>query len=136
MPFVLDASAVLPLLLSDAQPARELLEHFRSGEVAVVPGLFVVELANVLVTAVRRGRHRKATVLAQLRRFAKLPIDIRSEPLPPDRLVSLAILRGLTAYDASYLELARSSGLALATADAALARAAAADNVELVIPLQ
>ncbi|WP_308466905.1 hypothetical protein [Rathayibacter soli] len=46
-----------------------------------------------------------------------------------------ALGRNLTAYDASYLALAYSGHLALATADAALARAAAADGVELVIPL-
>ncbi|MEO8908158.1 MAG: type II toxin-antitoxin system VapC family toxin [Microbacteriaceae bacterium] len=132
---MLDASAALPLLLRDGQPSNELLERFRSGEGAVVPGLFLVEIANVLATAVRRGRHREATVLDQLRRFAALPIAVRSEPVPPDRLVSLAIRRGLTAYDASYLERARSSALALATTDAALAREAAAEGVELVIPL-
>lgn len=135
MTFVLDVSAAVPLLLSDERPAHELLERFRSGDMAVVPELFLIELANVLVTAVRRGRHPEATVLSQLRRFAKLPIDIRRETLPPDRLVSLAIRRNLTAYDASYLALAHSGHLALATADAALARAAAADGVELVIPL-
>ena len=39
---------------------------------------------------------------------------------------------GLTAYDASYLELAVRSRIALATADGALERAARAEGIEVV----
>ena len=39
---------------------------------------------------------------------------------------------GLTAYDAAYLELAMRNGIALATADRALERAALAEGIEVV----
>ena len=45
--------------------------------------------------------------------------------------MQLASLTGLTVYDATYLELAQRRRLPLATLDAALAKAAAENGVEL-----
>jgi predicted nucleic acid-binding protein len=47
-------------------------------------------------------------------------------------VLALAARHGLTAYDAAYLELAQRRALPLATRDAALIRAAAAEGVALL----
>jgi predicted nucleic acid-binding protein len=55
------------------------------------------------------------------------------DPLPDDEfLIALARKHRLTAYDASYLELAMRRRLPLATLDAALIAAAGAEGVPLV----
>ena len=58
MRFVLDASAALSLLLEeDAEgTGHEVGGLFSRGDSAVVPTLFIHEITNVLVTAVRRKR--------------------------------------------------------------------------------
>ena len=50
-------------------------------------------------------------------------------------ILDLAMARGLTAYDAAYLALARERGLPLATLDESLARAARLEGVVLLGPL-
>ena len=49
-----------------------------------------------------------------------------------DTLFSLAKRHRLTFYDAAYLELAQREGIALATLDQALSRAATAEGVPLI----
>ena len=62
-----------------------------------------------------------------------LPIDIDTTPLPAlcNRLLPLAKAHALSIYDAAYLELAMRQGLAMATLDESLARAAQACGVAL-----
>ena len=61
-------------------------------------------------------------------------LDIRIEqPTPPGTELLLLVRRyGLTAYDAAYLELAKRKGLALATFDSDLIKAASQENVALL----
>ena len=53
-----------------------------------------------------------------------LAIDVRLEAVSSSALLPLALETGLTAYDASYLWLARNLGCELLTFDERLARAA------------
>src|SRR6185437_8453239 len=104
---------------------------------ALVPPIWHTEVANALVTRHRRGLIELAEITLVLEEIAKLPIaaDGRASGDIQASAVSLAIAHKLTAYDATYLELARSRDLPLATFDRALRRAAEAESVPLVPPL-
>ena len=100
---------------------------------ARVPALWVVEMANVLAMAERHGRLDAARVDRFLEALLALPVTLdhgAAAALAPT-LLRLARVHRLTAYDASYLELALRTGLPLATRDAALRRAADRAGVTL-----
>jgi len=132
---VFDCSVTLSWFLKDERTAFtdtafELLET----EECWVPYLWRLEFPNALLFAERKrrvGREQRLEILdnaAQLylRTDHSLP-DIRS-------LSSLAERRGLTVYDASYLELAMRSAFDLITLDRELAEAAAAEGVNVHAP--
>jgi len=83
---------------------------------------------------VRRGRHDMAFRDATLADLALLPISIDqdTEAHAWGATFRLAEQHRLTLYDAAYLELAKRRGLALATLDAELRRAAKAEQVALL----
>ena len=98
---------------------------------ALVPMLWPLEVANVLLMAERRHRIVSAERSQALGWFAALPIEIDYEAAHPAwaDLPALAVQHRLTAYDAAYLELARRRGLPLATLDQELAAAARAEGL-------
>jgi predicted nucleic acid-binding protein len=101
---------------------------------AWVPGLWRLEVANILEMGVRRGRHDGVFRDATLADLALLPIHLDPET---DRhawgaTMRLAARHKLTAYDAVYLELAQRRGLPLATLDTALRNAASSEGVILL----
>jgi predicted nucleic acid-binding protein len=124
---VVDCSVAVAWCIDDeASPETDaLLERVRD-EGVVVPALWHLEFANVLLQAERRGRLSVRDVAARLAVLDALPIVTDGEVLGRVRGAALALARaeGLTAYDAAYLELALRTGADLATRDAALARAA------------
>ena len=89
-------------------------------------------MANVLVTAERRGRITAADAAGAVDLLERLPIRIDS-PHGGTLARCRAVAReyGLTAYDASYLELAFREGGELATFDERLAEAARRAGVPL-----
>jgi len=91
----------------------------------VVPPLWPVEMANILVMAERRGRITPADGERAVELLSHLPLTI--EPADGDtlrRTRALAREHGLTAYDAWYLDVALRHALPLATFDRALEKAA------------
>jgi len=119
----------------EATPAsKKLLDKIRQSG-AKVPSLWRLEVANSMNTALRRKRITQSfrdDTLADL-----LLLDIRIDPETDktawsDTLV-LADRHGLTLYDAAYLELALREKLPLATLDAKLITAAAAESVTVVL---
>ncbi len=129
MSLVLDCSVTLAWVYSDetTPPVRHVFDLLsQSG--AWVPGLWRLEVANVLEMSARRGRHADDLRDATLADLAQLPIQVDTET---DRqawgpTVHLADRHKLTLYDAAYLELALRRNLPLATLDADLRRAAKA----------
>ncbi len=101
---------------------------------AVVPGLWWLEVANSLTSAVRRKRIDPEFRRAALADLALL--DISTDPQTASQAwsdtLSLADQHRLTLYDAAYLELARRRALPLATLDQDLRAAAVSANVVLV----
>lgn len=101
---------------------------------AWVPGLWRLEVANVLEMGVRRKRHSADFRDATLFDLAQLPIqvDADTDRQAWDATLHLAIRHQLTLYDAAYLELALRRDLALATLDEALRNAAGAEKISLL----
>ena len=131
---MLDASVAAAWLFDDEDDARadEALGRIKSDG-AVVPQFWHLEVRSALLAAERRRRISSDEVEERLRFLLELPIKTDAEP----NLVAafaLARRRRLSFYDAVYLELALRCGGALATLDAALARAGIAEGLALVEP--
>jgi len=133
--FVLDNSVVMSWCFRDADGgyADAVLERLAAAE-ALVPAIWPLEVANVLVAAERRGRLTEADSAHFLRLLSDLPISVHQEA--PGRvtgeILALARETGLSSYDASYLDLAMREGIPLATRDEALGKAARRLKVPLV----
>ena len=135
MSMVLDSSATLAWVYGDeiTEPIRHVFDRV-SENGAWVPGLWKLEVANILEMGVRRGRHDAAFLNSTLADLALLPISVDTET---DRqawgaTLQLSERHGLTLYDAAYLELALRRGLPLASLDAELRRAAQAEGVVVI----
>jgi predicted nucleic acid-binding protein len=135
--FVLDASATLAWCFEDetAAPAAPMLERLRDQE-AWVPPLWLLELANGLVVAERRGRITRADSTRFLGLVGELPIriDQTSTLGVASSVMELAREYELSAYDAAYLELALRLGQPLATLDDRLRSAADRAGVGDIAP--
>ena len=132
--FVLDCSVSAAWCLQEAgSETAEKILGLMSGADVLVPSLWLVEMANVLVVAQRRGRISPADAVRAENLLRVLPIRI--DPVRHDdlsRLRAIAVEHGLTAYDAGYLEIAMRNRLPLATLDKGLRRAANKAGVELL----
>ncbi|WP_020202955.1 MULTISPECIES: type II toxin-antitoxin system VapC family toxin [Cupriavidus] len=126
---VLDASVALAWLFERTEPAQadcagRVLAALPSCRV-LVPPLWHVETANALLVAERRQVVSEAQVADFVAKLGRLPIetDVAAPAERSEVVMGLAREHALTAYDASYLDLALRSGAALATFDVALADA-------------
>ena len=125
--FVLDCSVAAAWLFEDeATPETDALLDQLADGVALVPLHWRLELGNVLAQAERRGRITPVQVATSVDFVDSLPIEVDAETESRSlrEVLALARSRSLTTYDAAYLELALRRGLALATQDQALVRAA------------
>jgi predicted nucleic acid-binding protein len=124
---VIDSSAALSWCFEDeASPDSDLLFERVRDQGAVVPGLWHLEVANVLLQAEKRGRITTGDIAMRLELIAELPIatDHEATARAWREVLSLARAEGLTTYDAAYLELAIRRGLPLQTKGEALIGAA------------
>ena len=132
MSLVLDCSVAMSWCFEEeaGDYADRVLDALEEGE-AFVPSVWPLEVANVLVVAERRGRLKVGESARFLELLQSLPIFVEEVSLPraTGAVLSLARELDLSVYDASYLELAMRSGVALATHDQALANAADAAGV-------
>src|ERR1035437_7727546 len=135
MSMVLASSPPLAWVYNDeiTEPIRHVFNLVGENG-AWVPGLWKLELANILEMGVRRGRHDGAFRDATLADLALLPVRLDPETARQagSAAVRLAERRKLTVYDAAYLELAQRRGLPLATLDKELREAASAEGVILL----
>ena len=125
--FVIDASVALAWCFDDeaTEATRTLLDRFED-ERAEVPSLWHLELANALAMGERKGRITPARASEFIALIDGLPIviDERTPNFALSSVLELSRRQQLSAYDASYLELAMRRGIPLATKDDDLARAA------------
>ena len=132
---VIDCSVSISWCLHDSPDpyAERVLDALSGLETVVVPALWRLEVVNVLLSAERRGRTTRALSLRFLEDLQSLPIKVESseESSSMDALLRLAAERGLTAYDAAYLDCAARKGFAMATLDGRLRQACREAGVEL-----
>jgi predicted nucleic acid-binding protein len=116
---VVDASAAAALLF--AEPEAENIAKRLEGARLAAPSLLDFELANVCLTKMRRQPDKRDAIRAAFR----LANRLRVETVAVDHLaiVDLAEATGLSAYDASYLWVARALEAELVTLDRKLAAA-------------
>jgi predicted nucleic acid-binding protein len=108
----------------EATPYSEsVLGALARGE-AIVPPVWPLEVANVLLVGERKKRLTPAQSLRFVELLQSLPITLDAEVRPLAELLGLAREQGLTSYDASYLDLAVRTGLPLASLDGDLLKAA------------
>lgn len=131
MTFVLDASAAIAGVLPDesSQRAEAVLSRLTATR-AVVPSLWIYEVASALRSAEFRERLSEADSALALRSLAALPLTTAEPDMR--HVVETARAFGLSVYDASYLALSMSRGIPLATFDARLAAAAVSAGVALL----
>jgi predicted nucleic acid-binding protein len=136
-PFVLDASIVLSWFIDRpiAPSANNVQALLLSGNQAVVPPLWRLEIVNAFLVAERRGNLTAADTSQALYRLEILSakaIETYPEPTSMRRVLALARQFRLTAYDAAYLDIAIELQLGLATLDQQLAAAAARAGISVV----
>ncbi|MGA9624636.1 MAG: type II toxin-antitoxin system VapC family toxin [Bryobacteraceae bacterium] len=135
--FVLDNTVTMAWCFTEeaTEFTKTLLSRLSSlTDSAVVPALWLYEVANVVELAVRKGRIPEEKALAFLESLADLPIEVEN-PSRTQVFVTVRTLAGqyqLTSSDAAYLELAVRHKLPLASLDRAMSRAAVAAGLSTV----
>jgi predicted nucleic acid-binding protein len=116
---VVDASALAALLFGEPDAAL-VAERLGAGRL-VAPALLDFELANICLTKLRRHPAQREAILRGFALRGRMAIDLVA--VDQREVVATAESTGLTAYDASYLWLARRLGAGLVTLDRQLATA-------------
>ena len=110
---VIDASAVLRRLLERSPKADEVIRR----DALIAPGVIVPETLCGLVKEMQfRGLQVEAAA-ALLEHFLALPIELVPDAALAGQALRVANELGLTAYDSSYVALARARDASLVTAD-------------------
>ena len=128
MRLVLDNSVLMRWLLKDGSDERLAYADkvlgllMQDGAQALVPGVWPLEVANVIVKAQAKGllSEARATAFIGLLDDMGISLDTRTAERALKDTLQLARRFKLSSYDASYLELALREGLPLATLDADL----------------
>jgi predicted nucleic acid-binding protein len=139
MRYVLDNSVAMRWLLpsqkfADQDYAEAVLRSMLDAT-ALVPQLWHLEAANVLLTAEQCGELTTAATDSFMVELINLPIetDHLTSSQAFGQTLSLARTYRLSSYDAAYLELAIRSKLPLATLDKRLLKAAGKAGVTLYL---
>src|SRR4030081_2315389 len=135
MSLVLDSSVTLASVYGDeTTEGSSRVFDLLSESGAWGPGIWRLEVANILEMGVRRGRHDADFRDSTLADLALLPIrlDPETDQQAWGATARLAERHRLTLYDATYLELALRRGLPLATLDQGLRAAGTAEKAQLL----
>ena len=113
-----------------------MLQAVIDGAAVIVPAIWKLEVVNTLVVAERRKKVAPAKSTAFLRDLQKFTITVDLEGIDQvfGTVLDQARLYQRSAYDASYMELAKRRGLPLATRDQPLEKAAQELGISLFQP--
>lgn len=115
---VVDASAFAAIVFSEPHGER-VLALLERADSLTAPAIFPFELANTARTKIRQRPGEASALRDNLTDALERRIVLRRVDLVA--VVELALQTNLTAYDASYLWLARALGVPLVTLDKKLA---------------
>lgn len=118
MAVVVDASAIGAIMFDEPDGAT--LSAHLEGQTLLAPTLIDLELSNLALKKARKRPDQLPKIFLSLRAALMLPVSRIS--VPGAEAFALAAETGLTAYDASYLWIARSRDAELVTLDSELAR--------------
>ena len=136
MSFVVDCSVAARWLLPDeATPYTDAVFDLLKEQDAIVPALFLSEFSNVFLKLSRQRKLSSTLAVSAVQKFSALGLEVDRNTPDPERLFTLAAQYGLSAYDATYLELALRRGLPLACWDGGLKTAAEKAGLFLAIGL-
>ncbi len=132
--FVLDTSVTMSWCFNDeANSYADAVLESLSNQNALAPGIWPLEVGNVLLVAEKKARISPPDSLQFLSLLTSLPIHV--ENLTEQRIFDVVFLlareQDLSSYDAAYLDLAIQTGLQIATLDQSLQKAAARKGVGL-----
>jgi len=132
---VLDASVALAWCFPDEQSpyADQVLQELE-GRSVLVPAIWALEIANGLLVGERRKRLTQGEVVRFIDLLEIVPVQEVSVSISTQIAGVLPVAReyGLSAYDASYLDVAIRHGADLATADDMLEKAARKAGVSIL----
>ena len=130
MKFVLDNSVTMRWFFGDGKSkdlnyAKDVLEAMRRVS-AIVPAIWGLEVSNVISKAEAKGlvTEARSSIFLEMLKELDIEADVQTYARSLDDILNLARRYGLSAYDASYLELAMRENLSLATLDEDLIKAA------------
>lgn len=131
--FVLDCSVTMAWCFQDESClySETVLKSLEKGS-ALVPSLWMLEVANVLLMAQKRKRIEPAASLRFVSLLDNLPLKFCKDP-PMKDLLFIGQTYSLTAYDSCYLSLCVMLGLPLATLDSDLKTACHKAGVQLYL---
>ena len=134
-PFVLDCSVTMAWCFEDESTSStdQLLDSLQTTNV-IVPTIWPLEVANVLLFAEKKKRITTIEITQFLDTLSLLPIEIDNSTSirAKTSIFHLAKTMQLTIYDAAYLELAQRGQIPLATLDKALIKSAKKLNIEML----
>ena len=134
--FVLDCSITMTWCFADeATSSTDTLLESLVDVQAIVPGIWPLEVANVLLVAEKRGRLTEVDASRFLSLVQTLPVTVdgATSQRALRETLSLAREQNLSSYDAAYLDLAIREGIPLATLDEGLRAAATQIGVPLAL---
>lgn len=122
---IVDASAVGAVLYIESESS--LVEAAVDGRPLFAPTLLPYELVNIGLKKLRRGQIDTTSLGTAMATYHQIAITL--VPVDAEAVLALATTAGLSAYDASYLWLAREMNADLLTLDKALAAAAGTHSI-------
>ena len=132
--FVIDNSVVMAWCFDDeANAYSDGVQEALIDHTALVPAVWPLEVANVLLVAERKKRISRANSGHFIALLSQLPIEVAPTESAKvfHEILLLAREHRLSSYNASYLELAICKGLPIATQDKAIIRAAKSIQLEI-----
>jgi len=127
----IDASVVLKWYLTDeeyGEKALNLLTKYISNELDfLAPSLLEYEVVNGLIIAQKRGRIKEEKILLAIDGFMDLNIKLKDFSQLYPRALYYCKIYNRSVYDASYLAIAESEGIAMITDDKRLYNAVKKD---------
>lgn len=117
---VIDASALAAVAFNEPESGSVVADT--EGEDLGAPRLLPFELTNIAWKKIRQRPDAAATITEHLRDALALPVTLHD--VDCEAILQLAVKQKVTAYDASYLWLARHLGVSLVTLDRSLRKLA------------